>query len=277
MVTRTGDNTITITPRTPHSAVVVVMHGLGDTADGFEDVAMMWSQQMPHVKFILPTAPTQPVTLNMGMPMPSWYDIEGLDERTNENCKGIEESSKRIMDILDEEHSSTKLPYNRMILSGFSQGGALSIFTGLQVPADKKLGGVLVMSGYLAGAKQFTLSEAGKEIPVLHCHGTSDPMVRFDMAQKTEELVKGSGHSNYTLKPYSGLTHSVSVDELKDAAEFIHGVIPPDASCDIKPKSPDEMSVKELKTAIRLGGLGNQAVGLAEKRELVELLKNNQK
>jgi len=181
------------------------------------------------------------------------------------------------MDILDEEHSSTKLPYNRMILSGFSQGGALSIFTGLQVPADKKLGGVLVMSGYLAGAKQFTLSEAGKEIPVLHCHGTSDPMVRFDMAQKTEELVKGSGHSNYTLKPYSGLTHSVSVDELKDAAEFIHGVIPPDASCDIKPKSPDEMSVKELKTAIRLGGLGNQAVGLAEKRELVELLKNNQK
>jgi len=47
---------------------------------------------MPHVKFILPTAPTQPVTLNMGMPMPSWYDIEGLDERTNENCKGIEES-----------------------------------------------------------------------------------------------------------------------------------------------------------------------------------------
>lgn len=88
---------------------------------------------MPHLKFVLPTAPTQRVTMNMGAPMPSWYDIVGLDERSNENCKGIEESQAKIKAILQKEHEETGLPYSRMVLAGFSQGGALSLFTGLQL------------------------------------------------------------------------------------------------------------------------------------------------
>ena len=89
------------------------MHGLGDSAEGFADVAQMWSRQLPYAKFVLPTAPTQPVTLNGGMPMPSWYDIEGLSERTNENCNGIEESRATVMGILDAE-AAAGLPYSRM-------------------------------------------------------------------------------------------------------------------------------------------------------------------
>jgi len=167
------------------------------------------SQQLPHVRFILPTAPTQPVTLNMGMAMPSWYDIEGLDERTNENCKGIETSHERIMNILKTEHNTTGLPYNRMVLSGFSQGGALALFSGLQMAPEEKLAGILVMSGYLAGAKQFKMSEAGKATPILHCHGTADPMVQWGMAQKTHAmLTTDGGHSDYTLKPYEGMAHT---------------------------------------------------------------------
>ena len=271
-----GQNTITITPRTPHSALVVVMHGLGDTANGFEDVARMWHNVMPHAKFILPTAPTQPVTLNMGMAMPSWYDIVGLDERTNESCDGIDESSKRIISILEAEHEETQLPYDRMVLSGFSQGGALSLYTGLQVPKEKKLAGVLVMSGYLAGSKQFSLSEVGRNIPTLHCHGTADPMVAYAMAEKTKQLLTSSGHENYTLKPYPNMQHTVVPEEIQDALEFLNTVIPPDPSCNVKAKSPDEMSVKELKAAIKAGGLGAQAVGLTEKRELIDLLKKEQ-
>ena len=120
---------ITITPPNP-TALLIIMHGLGDTADGFFDVANMWSRSLPHVKFILPTAPTTPVTMNMGMAMPSWYDIAGLDERTNEVCEGITESRERIRRILEEENEGG-LPYSRMAVSGFSQGGALSLFVGL--------------------------------------------------------------------------------------------------------------------------------------------------
>ena len=110
--------------------------------------------QMSYVKFVLPTAPTQPVTMNMGMPMPSWYDIVGLDEKSNEKCKGIEASRDTIREILRKEHENTGLPYSRMVLAGFSQGAALSLFTGLQLESvEKKLAGIAILSGYLAAAK----------------------------------------------------------------------------------------------------------------------------
>ena len=194
----------------------------------------------PSSQFVLPTAPTQPVTLNGGMPMPSWYDIEGLSERTNENCNGIVESQRTVERIMEGE-AAAGLPYSRMVLSGFSQGAALSLFTGLQLPDDKKIAGVLAMSGYLAGSKQFKLSPAGKTTPVLHCHGTADPMVTFSMAQKTETLLKEGGVENYELKPYAGMQHTVLPEELSDALAFLNKVLPPDDTCAVKPKSVDEM------------------------------------
>jgi lysophospholipase-2 len=106
----------------------------------------MLSSKLDHIKFILPTAPTQPVTLNMGMPMASWYDIVGLDDRASETCTGLAESRARIEGILAGEHAAG-VQYDRMILAGFSQGGALSLYTGMQMQADKKLAGVVVMSG----------------------------------------------------------------------------------------------------------------------------------
>lgn len=89
--------------------------------EGFAPVAEMLSTNLGHVKFILPTAPTQPVTLNMGMPMPSWYDIVGLDDRASEECKGLPESRQRIEAILADEHATAGVKYERMVLAGFSQ------------------------------------------------------------------------------------------------------------------------------------------------------------
>jgi hypothetical protein len=131
------------------------------------------------------------------------------------------------------------------------------------------------MSGYLAGAKQFVLSEAGKTTPTLHCHGTQDPMVRFDMAQKTEAALKEAGHSKYEMKTYP-IQHTLSQEEIVDAVKFLQEIVPADPTCDIVPKAAEEMSVKELKEAIRKGGLGRQAVGLTEKSELVKLVKDSQ-
>ena len=223
-----NEGTITLTPRNnaKHDAVVVLMHGLGDTSNGWGDVAQMWHAQLPYAKFILPTAPTQPVTMNMGMPMPSWYDITGLDERANEECQGIEQSRSRIQGILEKEHKDSGIPYNRMVLSGFSQGGAMSLYTGLQLNPDQQLAGVVVMSGYLAGAKRFALSEAGKKTPVFHGHGTADPMVSYAVAEKSQQRIKELGIQEYTLKGYRGMPHSVVPEELSDALQFLMRIIP---------------------------------------------------
>lgn len=224
-VVRTG-KTISVLPKdAAPTATVVLTHGLGDSAEGFADVAEMWAHQMPHVKFVLPTAPNQPVTLNGGYVMPSWYDIEGLDDRAQENCNGIEDSADTITAILDEEHAGG-MPYTRMALAGFSQGGALSLWTGFQLPEEKKLAGILVMSGYLAGAKRFRVTPGLESTPTLHCHGTADPMVRWEWAAASEAALKGAGATNYKLLPFKGMEHTVIEKELQKAVKFFHKILP---------------------------------------------------
>jgi lysophospholipase II len=229
------------------------------------------SRSMPHVKFILPTAPTQPVTMNMGMSMPSWYDIVGLDERSNEKCPGLEQSQARIAGILQNEHEQTGLSYQRMVLAGFSQGGALSLFTGLQLP--QKLAAVVCMSGYLPAAAKFKITAGLEDTPVLHCHGTQDGVVQYQMAVKSQEMVQSKGAVDYQLKSYS-IAHTVSPSEVNDVLTFLQKHLAPSETCKIQLPDPATMSVKELKAAIRRAGLGQQAVGLMEKREFVQLLQD---
>lgn len=221
---------MTVAPKNEaeQSGLVVICHGLGDTAEGFVDVAQHLATELPHLKFILPTAPTQPVTMNGGMPMPSWYDITGLDERSNENCAGIDRAQTTVKDILAQEHAATGLPYRRMVLAGFSQGGALSMFTGLQL--EHKLGGIVVMSGYLPAAAQFQITPGLEDTPILHCHGEADPMVVVDMAQKSQAMVLSKGAASYDLKTYPGLVHSVSIEEIADVKGFLQNTLPPDAA-----------------------------------------------
>jgi lysophospholipase II len=229
---------------------------------------------MPYCKFILPTAPTQPVTMNMGMSMPSWYDITGLDERSNENCKGIEDSYQRILDILDNEHTTYSLPYSRMVLAGFSQGAALSLFTGYQCP-NGPLGGIVSMSGYLPALAKFNIRSELKSTPTLHCHGTQDMVVQYKMATKTQsKLVDELGVTNYTLKQYN-IGHTVSIDEIHDVTKFLLQIVPNDPTYTIQLQDPLTMSVKQLKDAIRKAGLSQNAIGFMEKREYVQLLQDH--
>jgi len=203
----------------------------------------------------------------MGMPMPSWYDIVGLDERSNENCKGIQDSRARIAGILEKEHEDTKLPYNRMMLAGFSQGGALSLFTGLQLPHS--LAGIVVMSGYAPAVSQLEVKQPA--VPVFHGHGTRDAVVQYAMAEKSKEYLTEKGVQNYELKSYP-IEHTVAPDELAQVLQFIQTCLPADDTCKIQLKDPSEMSVKELKAAIRNAGLLSKAAGFMEKQEFVRLL-----
>ncbi|KAL7487833.1 hypothetical protein ACHAW6_013394 [Cyclotella cf. meneghiniana] len=273
---RDSNGTIFVTPRNEadQSATIVLCHGLGDTAQGWEDVAENLASKLPYVKFILPTAKMRKVTMNMGMAMPAWYDIVGLDKRSNEICPGIDESQTRILDILKSEHE-LGIPYNRMVLAGFSQGAALSLYTGMQLPPEAgPLAGIVMMSGYLPHASGFRITPGSEDTPIFHAHGAVDPLVQITAAKESQSLVNEKGAKNYKLKIYDGLAHSANPQEVADVLAFLQKCLPPNDECKIKLKDPSEMSIKELKAAIQKAGIGSKAVGLMEKSEFVALLKN---
>jgi len=216
---------ISISPAGRHTATVVgPIHGLGDTNMGWVDVAGHLHGKLPHVRFVLPNAPVSPVTLNGGMAMPSWYDITSLSDRAGQDCRGIEDSHDAITSLINEEVEAG-IPHDRIVVAGFSQGGAMSLFSGLQCP--HRLAGVLVLSGYLAAEHKFTLAPAACRTPVGHFHGEDDPTVRIEWARTTAEMVRSLGHTDYTLKEYPDLGHSASMEEIADVQRWLQSRLPP--------------------------------------------------
>lgn len=151
----------------------------------------------------------------------------------------------------------------------------MSLSTGLQLPLDKKIAGLLIMSGYLPAASSFKFTSGFEDIPILHCHGDADPVVRHDWAVKTRETIVTHGAKNYELKTYSRLGHGINQELLEYAQQFISKILIDDPSLAIKQKPFSEMSVKELKIAIRNFGLGSAALGFSEKSEFVKLLEDH--
>lgn len=216
-----ADKNIIIQAVPKPTASVVLLHGLGDSGHGWADGTAFILDKVPYVRFVLPTAPVQPVTLNMGMRMNSWYDIEGLDERSNEKCKGIDES-KEIVEGLIAREVKDMGSASRVVLAGFSQGGALSLYTGLQ--QAEPLAGIVCMSGYLP--RPSSVSVTSPQTPVRFFHGENDPMVDLSLAQRSFEMVKNAGVADIDIRTYNGLEHSASPEELYDVAKFIESVMP---------------------------------------------------
>ena len=206
------------------TAVMLITHGLGDTADGWLDIAEELAEQLPHVKFVLPTAKTQPVTLNGGERMPSWYDIVGLQSRATETCDGIEDSREYLTEL-----ARVSMPpgvgFERLILGGFSQGGAMSIYTGLQL--QEAIAGVVSLSGYLPNARKFRVSEQAKKTPVFMAHGTHDGVVQYTWALDTEKEIRDQGVESVTFKTYRGMGHSAVPEEIRDLFMFVKARLPP--------------------------------------------------
>ena len=272
-----GGETIILSPRdeSTQSATIIICHGLGDTADGWIETAEHMASTLPYVKFILPTAPPRKVTMNMGMAMPAWYDITGLDKRSNERCDGIDASRARLVKLIDDEMLVTGLPRGRIVLAGFSQGGALSLYTGMQL-SGAPLAGVVLMSGYLPHSSGFTITPGLESTPIFHGHGESDPLIKVEYARESREMVtNGKGATDYRLVTYPNLAHSIAPKEISDLLSFIQKVLPPDDTYKIRMKDPRDMSVKELKSEIAKAGLGRLALGFSEKNEFIDLLKNH--
>ena len=133
----------------------------------------------PYVKVVCPTAPVQPVTLNGGYSMTSWFDLLTLAPDGKEDEKGIHAACETVKQLLSDEESRSGLPSTRLAIGGFSQGGGLAVHTGLRYP--KPLAGILALSCWLPLHKEYPahLSPANKHIPMLQCHGDGDVIVPY--------------------------------------------------------------------------------------------------
>merc|ERR1712228_259223 len=161
-----------------HTASIIWMHGLGDTANGWKDAMQAIVGKFPFIHCILPTAPTMPITFQGGAPTTAWHDIENLQNLTKNTFKYKEESAQLIYELIDIEIKQKGIDPKRIILGGFSQGAAMAIYCGLLYP--QRLGGIVALSGYLCdiGIVQKVKDKETKSIPIVMYHGSNDMIVQ---------------------------------------------------------------------------------------------------
>uniref|UniRef100_A0A8C5MGC7 palmitoyl-protein hydrolase n=1 Tax=Leptobrachium leishanense TaxID=445787 RepID=A0A8C5MGC7_9ANUR len=190
------------------TALVIFLHGLGDTGHGWADA--LTAIRLPYVKYICPHAPRIPVTLNMKMMMPAWFDLMGLGPNAPEDEAGIKKAADSIKSIIEHE-ARNGIPANRIVLAGFSQGGALSLYTALT--CQHKLAGVVGLSCWLPLNKTFPQAASGvnQELSILQCHGEADPMLPVRFGSLTSEKLKSLlNPTKVQFKTYPGVLHSTT-------------------------------------------------------------------
>jgi len=201
---------------------------LGDTGAGWADVGPQLSASLPHARFIFPTAPQQPVTLNGGSRMTAWFDITSLsDIEAQEDEAGLNWSVDYTESLVTAEVAAGVLR-SRVVLAGFSQGGAVALLAGLRSPAA--LGGVVALSTWLPLAKSFPaqLGAAAREAPIFMAHGTQDQVVRPEYGQRSCDAAKALGVTA-SMQLYR-MPHSATPEELADVTRFLLERLPPVAA-----------------------------------------------
>ncbi|BFZ58556.1 hypothetical protein PYCC9005_005619 [Savitreella phatthalungensis] len=214
---------LVIPARAAHTVSVIFVHGLGDSGHGWSFFPELAAAQnrLAQVKWILPNAPIQPVTLNGGVPMPSWYDILSLDRiNAREDETGMLASVSYLHGLVDKEVDDGK----KVVVAGFSQGSAMSLLAGLTY--KRPLAGIVGLSGYLPlRQKAFGLrADANKNTPIWMGHGTADPVVNFEYGKQSADLLKENGHS-VDFNAYRGLGHSADPKEIGELMSFIEKVV----------------------------------------------------
>ncbi|KAJ2944364.1 hypothetical protein O0L34_g18365 [Tuta absoluta] len=214
-------NPVIIAATARQTASLIFLHGLGDTGHGW--ASTIAAIRGPHVKVICPTASTMPVTLNAGFRMPSWFDLRTLDATAPEDEEGILRATTLVHALIADEVKGG-VPANRILLGGFSQGGALALHAALTYP--QPLAGVIALSCWLPRHAHFPDGvKAPLELPIFQAHGDCDPVVPFKWGQMTASFLK-TFMKNCEFTTYQGLSHSSSEAELKDMRGFIERTLP---------------------------------------------------
>lgn len=203
---------------------IIVLHGLG--ADGSDFLPVCRALDLSEtgaVRFVLPSAPVRPVTINGGQRMRAWYDILGLGADPDEDEDGLRESRQIVDSLIERESSEYGIDSSRIVLMGFSQGCAMALMTGLR--HEKRLAGVAGLSGYLPLADTLPeeCSQANAGLPLFLAHGRSDPIVAIDRAIASRELLRALGHPvEWHVYP---MEHEVCPEEISDLSRWLIEVL----------------------------------------------------
>ena len=208
-------------------ASVIWMHGLG--ADGYDFVPVVKELEINKlpgleagVRFIFPHAPMRPVTINNGMVMRAWYDIKMVDLMRQEDEAGLRASQAECEKLIANE-VARGIPAKRIVLAGFSQGGAITLQTGLRHNA--RLAGLMVLSSYLpiAATVAGEMTSAHQDLPIFMAHGTHDPMIALVRATASRDQLKQLGY-NIEWKEYP-MEHSLAMEEVRDVRGWLGRVL----------------------------------------------------
>uniref|UniRef100_A0A183DX02 palmitoyl-protein hydrolase n=1 Tax=Gongylonema pulchrum TaxID=637853 RepID=A0A183DX02_9BILA len=195
---------VVVPPREKHTATIIFLHGLGDTGYGWSPVFQSEIRH-DHIKYICPHAPVRPVALNCGMEMPAWFNLFGITPDAEEDDEGIAESTMIVHSIIEAEIRSG-IPAERVMLGGFSMGGALALYAGITY--DKPLAGIIALSSFLVQRTKLPGNHtANKNVHIFMGHGGQDFLVRLSFAQMTEAFIKAF-NPNIRLNVYPKMLHS---------------------------------------------------------------------
>jgi len=210
---------VAIDPGETPRACIIWLHGLGADGHDFEPLIPELGLVEEHaVRVVLPHAPQRPVTINGGMAMRAWYDVPAADFSRDQDANGIHESERQVRALIAREIAGG-IPAERIVLAGFSQGGAIVLHTGLRYP--ERLAGVMALSTYLplADTLPAEAAQANRDIPVMLAHGTQDPLVPLALAEWSRDYLL---QQEYTIDWRSyPMAHAVCPEEISDIRDWL--------------------------------------------------------
>lgn len=189
---------------------VLWLHGLGADGHDFEPIVPELGLTVP-VRFVFPHAPQRPVTINGGMRMRAWYDIFGFGVGAREDAAGVRASAAAVTRLIDRE-AERGIPAERVVLAGFSQGGAMALHTALREP--RRLAGVLALSTYLPLAASLAAerSAANEATPIFMAHGSADSVLPLALAEASRRVLADLGYAvEWHVYP---MQHAVCAEEV---------------------------------------------------------------
>jgi phospholipase/carboxylesterase len=215
-----NDTPITLSSSQSPTSSVIWLHGLG--ADGSDFVPVVEMLNLPNVRFILPHAPYRKVTVNNGYEMRAWYNLFGLTIGSREDETGIREAQDYLESLIAHE-VSRGIPHNKIVLAGFSQGGAIALHTALR--HNQALAGILALSTYLP-LKSFLPEEkssANQHTPIFMAHGAYDEVISLETCRVSLALLLAQQYQvDWHEYP---MAHSVCMEEIDDIRSFLSNTL----------------------------------------------------
>ncbi len=203
-------------------ASVIWLHGLGASGHDFLPVAEQLSLLYPLVRFVLPHAPMRAVRANQGLRMRAWYDFYSWDFRDHEDVAGLQAMAPSIEQLIEDERA-LGIPSHRIVLAGFSQGGAMALYAGLRY--SHRLAGIIGLSTYVPDpvALADSVSKSAAAMPIFLAHGQYDGIIPLTMATAARQILEACGCA-VRWHCYA-MEHTVVHEEIQDIAQFLGKIL----------------------------------------------------